>query len=134
MPETNRLKTIKEVKKKNYLLGELLKKKLLWRARAGAWGWERNYNKVGKLVLINITRLSAEISNIKRNAKRKRQNALKYHGQKESLFAQTLNVIDNLEVINCLKWIRKKLHNKGVEMVVEGFLYALKKKGIESKP
>ena len=78
-----------------------------------------------------VCRLSAEISNIqKRNAK-ERQDAAKYRSQ--SLAQNLLNVIDNLERAIASPSESEEAQNlkKGVEMVYEGFLYALKEEGIE---
>ena len=78
-----------------------------------------------------VYRLSAEISNIqKRNAK-ERQDAAKYRSQ--SLAQNLLNVIDNLERAIASPSESEEAQNlkKGVEMVYEGFLYALKEEGIE---
>ena len=78
-----------------------------------------------------VYRLSAEIANIqKRNAK-ERQDAAKYRSQ--SLAQNLLNVIDNLERAIASPSESEEAQNlkKGVEMVYEGFLYALKEEGIE---
>ena len=78
-----------------------------------------------------VYRLSAEISNIqKRNAK-ERQDAAKYRSQ--SLAQNLLNMIDNLERAIASPSESEEAQNlkKGVEMVYEGFLYALKEEGIE---
>lgn len=78
-----------------------------------------------------VYRLSAEIANIqKRNAK-ERQDAAKYRSQ--SLAQNLLNVIDNLERAIASPSESKEAKNlkKGIEMVYEGFLYALKEEGIE---
>ena len=78
-----------------------------------------------------VYRLSAEISNIqKRNAK-ERQDAAKYRSQ--SLAQNLLNVIDNLERAIASKSESEDAQNlkKGIEMVYESFLYALKEEGIE---
>ena len=78
-----------------------------------------------------VYRLSAEISNIqKRNAK-ERQDAAKYRSQ--SLAQNLLNVIDNLERAIASPSESEEAQNlkKGIEMVYEGFLYALKEEGIE---
>lgn len=78
-----------------------------------------------------VYRLSAEISNIqKRNAK-ERQDAAKYRSQ--SLAQNLLNVIDNLEraIASPSESEDAKNLKKGIEMVYESFLYALKEEGIE---
>ena len=78
-----------------------------------------------------VYRLSAEISNIqKRNAK-ERQDAAKYRSQ--SLAQNLLNVIDNLERAIASPSESEEAQNlkKGIEMVYESFLYALKEEGIE---
>ena len=78
-----------------------------------------------------VYRLSAEISNIqKRNAK-ERQDAAKYRSQ--SLAQNLLNVIDNLERAIASPSESEDAQNlkKGIEMVYESFLYALKEEGIE---
>ena len=78
-----------------------------------------------------VYRLSAEISNIqKRNAK-ERQDAAKYRSQ--SLAQNLLNVIDNLERAIASPSESEEAQNlkKGVEMVYEGFLYALTDDRIE---
>ena len=78
-----------------------------------------------------VYRLSAEIANIqKRNAK-ERQDAAKYRSQ--SLAQNLLNVIDNLEraIASPSESEEAKNLKKGIEMVYEGFLYALKEEGIE---
>ena len=78
-----------------------------------------------------VYRLSAEISNIqKRNAK-ERQDAAKYRSQ--SLAQNLLNVIDNLERAIASPSESEDAQNlkKGIEMVHESFLYALKEEGIE---
>ncbi len=78
-----------------------------------------------------VYRLSAEIANIqKRNAK-ERQDVAKYRSQ--SLAQNLLNVIDNLEraIASPSESEEAKNLKKGIEMVYEGFLYALKEEGIE---
>jgi len=66
----------------------------------------------------------------KRNAK-ERQDAAKYRSQ--SLAQNLLNVIDNLEraIASPSESEEAKNLKKGIEMVYEGFLYALKEEGIE---
>ena len=92
-----------------------------------------NEEKLQEVEKLNdqVYRLSAEISNIqKRNAK-ERQDAAKYRSQ--SLAQNLLNVIDNLERAIASPSESEEAQNlkKGVEMVYEGFLYALKEEGIE---
>lgn len=78
-----------------------------------------------------VYRLSAEISNIqKRNAK-ERQDAAKYRSQ--SLAQNLLSVIDNLERALDIPVEGEQALSlkKGIEMVHESLLFALKEEGIE---
>ena len=78
-----------------------------------------------------VFRLSAEIANIqKRNAK-ERQDAAKYRSQ--ALAQNLLSALDNLERALAVEVTEEQALNlkKGIEMVQESILYALKEEGVE---
>lgn len=128
--ETNEHNTKEELNKENVVTDETPQEEVTEETTTELTNEEKLQQEVEKLN-DQVYRLSAEISNIqKRNAK-ERQDAAKYRSQ--SLAQNLLNVIDNLERAIASPSESEEAQNlkKGVEMVYEGFLYALKEEGIE---
>ena len=128
--ETNEHNTKEELIKENVTTDKTPQEEVTEETTTELTNEEKLQQEVEKLN-DQVYRLSAEISNIqKRNAK-ERQDAAKYRSQ--SLAQNLLNVIDNLERAIASPSESEEAQNlkKGVEMVYEGFLYALKEEGIE---
>ena len=128
--ETNEQNTKEELIKENVVTDETPQEEVTEETTTELTNEEKLQQEVEKLN-DQVYRLSAEISNIqKRNAK-ERQDAAKYRSQ--SLAQNLLNVIDNLERAIASPSESEEAQNlkKGIEMVYEGFLYALKEEGIE---
>ena len=128
--ETNEHNTKEELIKENVVTDETPQEEVTEETKTELTNEEKLQQEVEKLN-DQVYRLSAEISNIqKRNAK-ERQDAAKYRSQ--SLAQNLLNVIDNLERAIASPSESEEAQNlkKGIEMVYEGFLYALKEEGIE---
>ena len=128
--ETNEQNTKEELKEEKIVADEAPQEEVTEETTTELTNEEKLQQEVEKLN-DQVYRLSAEISNIqKRNAK-ERQDAAKYRSQ--SLAQNLLNVIDNLERAIASPSESEEAQNlkKGVEMVYEGFLYALKEEGIE---
>lgn len=128
--ETNEHNTKEELNKENVVTDETPQEEVTEETTTELSNEEKLQQEVEKLN-DQVYRLSAEISNIqKRNAK-ERQDAAKYRSQ--SLAQNLLNVIDNLERAIASPSESEDVQNlkKGIEMVYESFLYALKEEGIE---
>ena len=128
--ETNEHNTKEELIKENVVTDETPQEEVTEETTTELSNEEKLQQEVERLN-DQVYRLSAEISNIqKRNAK-ERQDAAKYRSQ--SLAQNLLNVIDNLERAIASPSESEEAQNlkKGVEMVYESFLYALKEEGIE---
>ena len=128
--ETNEQQNNEELKEEKNVADEAPQEEVTEETTTELTNEEKLQQEVEKLN-DQVYRLSAEISNIqKRNAK-ERQEAAKYRSQ--SLAQNLLNVIDNLERAIASPSESEEDQNlkKGVEMVYEGFLYALKEEGIE---
>ena len=128
--ETNEQNTKKELIKENVVTDETPQEEVTEETTTELSNEEKLQQEVERLN-DQVYRLSAEISNIqKRNAK-ERQDAAKYRSQ--SLAQNLLNVIDNLERAIASPSESEDAQNlkKGIEMVYESFLYALKEEGIE---
>ena len=128
--ETNEHNTKEELNKENVVTDETPQEEVTEETTTELSNEEKLQQEVEKLN-DQVYRLSAEISNIqKRNAK-ERQDAAKYRSQ--SLAQNLLNVIDNLERAIASPSESEDAQNlkKGIEMVYESFLYALKEEGIE---
>lgn len=128
--ETNEQNIKEELNEENVVTDETPQEEVTEETTTELTNEEKLQQEVEKLN-DQVYRLSAEISNIqKRNAK-ERQDAAKYRSQ--SLAQNLLNVIDNLERAITSPSESEEAQNlkKGVEMVYEGFLYALKEEGIE---
>ena len=128
--ETNEHNTKEELNKENVVTDETPQEEVTEETTTELSNEEKLQQEVERLN-DKVYRLSAEISNIqKRNAK-ERQDAAKYRSQ--SLAQNLLNVIDNLERAIASPSESEEAQNlkKGVEMVYESFLYALKEEGIE---
>ena len=128
--ETNEQNIKEELNEENVVTDETPQEEVTEETKTELTNEEKLQQEVEKLN-DQVYRLSAEISNIqKRNAK-ERQDAAKYRSQ--SLAQNLLNVIDNLERAIASPSESEEAQNlkKGVEMVYEGFLYALKEEGIE---
>ena len=128
--ETNEHNTKEELIKENVVTDETPQEEVTEETTTELWNEEKLQQEVERLN-DQVYRLSAEISNIqKRNAK-ERQDAAKYRSQ--SLAQNLLNVIDNLERAIASPSESEDAQNlkKGIEMVYESFLYALKEEGIE---
>ena len=128
--ETNEQNNKEELKEEKIVADEAPQEEVTEETTTELSNEEKLQQEVEKLN-DQVYRLSAEISNIqKRNAK-ERQDAAKYRSQ--SLAQNLLNVIDNLERAIASPSESEEAQNlkKGVEMVYEGFLYALKEEGIE---
>ena len=128
--EANEQNTKEELKEEKNIADETPQEEVTEETTTELSNEEKLQQEVEKLSN-QVYRLSAEISNIqKRNAK-ERQDAAKYRSQ--SLAQNLLNVIDNLERAIASPSESEEAQNlkKGVEMVYEGFLYALKEEGIE---
>ncbi|WP_289014477.1 nucleotide exchange factor GrpE [uncultured Granulicatella sp.] len=128
--ETNELNTKEELIKENVVTDETPQEEVTEETTTELSNEEKLQQEVERLN-DQVYRLSAEISNIqKRNAK-ERQDAAKYRSQ--SLAQNLLNVIDNLEraIASPSESEDAKNLKKGIEMVYESFLYALKEEGIE---
>lgn len=128
--ETNEQNNKEELKEEKIVADEAPQEEVTEETKTELTNEEKLQQEVEKLN-DQVYRLSAEISNIqKRNAK-ERQDAAKYRSQ--SLAQNLLNVIDNLERAIASPSESEEAQNlkKGVEMVYEGFLYALKEEGIE---
>ena len=128
--ETNEHNTKEELIKENVVTDETPQEEVTEETTTELTNEEKLQQEVERLN-DQVYRLSAEISNIqKRNAK-ERQDAAKYRSQ--SLAQNLLNVIDNLERAIASPSESEEAQNlkKGIEMVYEGFLYALKEEGIE---
>ena len=128
--ETNEHNTKEELIKENVVTDETPQEEVTEETTTELSKEEKLQQEVEKLN-DQVYRLSAEISNIqKRNAK-ERQDAAKYRSQ--SLAQNLLNVIDNLERAIASPSESEDAQNlkKGIEMVYESFLYALKEEGIE---
>ena len=128
--ETNEQKNKEELKEEKVVADETPQEEVTEEKTTELSNEEKLQQEVERLNN-QVYRLSAEISNIqKRNAK-ERQDAAKYRSQ--SLAQNLLNVIDNLERAIASPSESEEAQNlkKGVEMVYEGFLYALKEEGIE---
>ena len=128
--ETNEHNTKEELIKENVVTDETPQEEVTEETTTELSNEEKLQQEVERLN-DQVYRLSAEISNIqKRNAK-ERQDAAKYRSQ--SLAQNLLNVIDNLERAIASPSESEDAQNlkKGIEMVYESFLYALKEEGIE---
>ena len=128
--ETNEQNNKEELKEEKIVADEAPQEEVTEETTTELTNEEKLQQEVEKLN-DQVYRLSAEISNIqKRNAK-ERQDAAKYRSQ--SLAQNLLNVIDNLERAIASPSESEEAQNlkKRVEMVYEGFLYALKEEGIE---
>lgn len=128
--ETNEQNTKEELKEEKIVADETPQEEVTEETTTELSNEEKLQQEVEKLN-DQVYRLSAEISNIqKRNAK-ERQDAAKYRSQ--SLAQNLLNVIDNLERAIASPSESEDAQNlkKGIEMVHESFLYALKEEGIE---
>ena len=128
--ETNEQNNKEELKEEKIVADEAPQEEVTEETKTELTNEEKLQQEVEKLN-DQVYRLSAEISNIqKRNAK-ERQDAAKYRSQ--SLAQNLLNVIDNLERAIASPSESEEAQNlkKGIEMVYEGFLYALKEEGIE---
>ena len=128
--ETNEQKNKEELKEEKVVADETPQEEVTEEKTTELSNEEKLQQEVERLNN-QVYRLSAEISNIqKRNAK-ERQDAAKYRSQ--SLAQNLLNVIDNLERAIASPSESEEAQNlkKGVEMVYESFLYALKEEGIE---
>ena len=128
--ETNEHNTKEELNKENVVTDETPQEEVTEETTTELSNEEKLQQEVERLN-DQVYRLSAEISNIqKRNAK-ERQDAAKYRSQ--SLAQNLLNVIDNLERAIASPSESEDAQNlkKGIEMVYESFLYALKEEGIE---
>ena len=128
--ETNEQNNKEELKEEKIVADEASQEEVTEETKTELTNEEKLQQEVERLN-DQVYRLSAEISNIqKRNAK-ERQDAAKYRSQ--SLAQNLLNVIDNLERAIASPSESEEAQNlkKGVEMVYEGFLYALKEEGIE---
>ena len=128
--ETNEQNNKEELKEEKIVADEAPQEEVTEETKTELTNEEKLQQEVEKLN-DQVYRLSAEISNIqKRNAK-ERQDAAKYRSQ--SLAQNLLNVIDNLEraIVSPSESEEAQNLKKGVEMVYEGFLYALKEEGIE---
>jgi grpE len=128
--ETNEQNTKEELKEEKIVADETPQEEVTEETTTELSNEEKLQQEVERLN-DQVYRLSAEISNIqKRNAK-ERQDAAKYRSQ--SLAQNLLNVIDNLERAIASPSESEEAQNlkKGVEMVYESFLYALKEEGIE---
>ena len=128
--ETNEHNTKEELNKENVVTDETPQEEVTEETTTELSNEEKLQQEVEKLN-DQVYRLSAEISNIqKRNAK-ERQDAAKYRSQ--TLAQNLLNVIDNLERAIASPSESEDAQNlkKGIEMVYESFLYALKEEGIE---
>ena len=128
--ETNEHNTKEELIKENVVTDETPQEEVTEETTTELSNEEKLQQEVERLN-DQVYRLSAEISNIqKRNAK-ERQDAAKYRSQ--SLAQNLLNVIDNLERAIASPSESEDAQNlkKGIEMVYERFLYALKEEGIE---
>ena len=128
--ETNEHNTKEELIKENVVTDETPQEEVTEETTTELTNEEKLQQEVERLN-DQVYRLSAEISNIqKRNAK-ERQDAAKYRSQ--TLAQNLLNVIDNLERAIASPSESEEAQNlkKGIEMVYEGFLYALKEEGIE---
>ena len=128
--ETNEHNTKEELNKENVVTDKTPQEEVTEETTTELSNEEKLQQEVERLN-DQVYRLSAEISNIqKRNAK-ERQDAAKYRSQ--SLAQNLLNVIDNLERAIASPSESEEAQNlkKGVEMVYESFLYALREEGIE---
>ena len=128
--ETNEQKNKEELKEEKVVADETPQEEVTEEKTTELSNEEKLQQEVERLN-DQVYRLSAEISNIqKRNAK-ERQDAAKYRSQ--SLAQNLLNVIDNLERAIASPSESEDAQNlkKGIEMVYESFLYALKEEGIE---
>ena len=128
--EINEQNTKEELKEEKIVADEAPQEEVTEETTTELTNEEKLQQEVEKLN-DQVYRLSAEISNIqKRNAK-ERQDAAKYRSQ--SLAQNLLNVIDNLERAIASPSESEDAQNlkKGIEMVYESFLYALKEEGIE---
>ena len=128
--ETNEQKNKEELKEEKVVADETPQEEVTEEKTTELSNEEKLQQEVERLN-DQVYRLSAEISNIqKRNAK-ERQDAAKYRSQ--SLAQNLLNVIDNLEraIASPSESEDAKNLKKGIEMVYESFLYALKEEGIE---
>lgn len=128
--ETNEQNTKEELKEEKIVADETPQEEVTEETTTELSNEEKLQQEVERLN-DQVYRLSAEISNIqKRNAK-ERQDAAKYRSQ--SLAQNLLNVIDNLERAIASPSESEDAQNlkKGIEMVHESFLYALKEEGIE---
>ena len=128
--ETNEHNTKEELIKENVVTDETPQEEVTEETTTELSNEEKLQQEVERLN-DQVYRLSAEISNIqKRNAK-ERQDVAKYRSQ--SLAQNLLNVIDNLERAIASPSESEDAQNlkKGIEMVYESFLYALKEEGIE---
>lgn len=128
--ETNEQNTKEELKEEKIVADETPQEEVTEEITTELSNEEKLQQEVERLN-DQVYRLSAEISNIqKRNAK-ERQDAAKYRSQ--SLAQNLLNVIDNLERAIASPSESEDAQNlkKGIEMVHESFLYALKEEGIE---
>lgn len=128
--ETNEHNTKEELIKENVVTDETPQEEVTEETTTELSNEEKLQQEVERLN-DQVYRLSAEISNIqKRNAK-ERQDAAKYRSQ--SLAQNLLNVIDNLERAIASPSESEDAQNlkKGIVMVYESFLYALKEEGIE---
>ena len=128
--ETNEHNTKEELIKENVVTDETPQEEVTEETTTELSNEEKLQQEVERLN-DQVYRLSAEISNIqKRNAK-ERQDAAKYRSQ--SLAQNLLNVIDNLERAIASPSESEDAQNlkKGIEMVYESFLYALKEDFIE---
>ena len=128
--ETNEEKNLKEEVKEEEVVSDETPQEETGEKTPELSNEEKLQQEVDKLN-DQVYRLSAEISNIqKRNAK-ERQDAAKYRSQ--SLAQNLLNVIDNLEraIASPSESEEAQTLKKGIEMVYEGFIHALKEEGVE---
>lgn len=128
--ETNEQQNKEELKEEKIVADEAPQEEVTEENTTELTNEEKLQQEVDKLN-DQVYRLSAEISNIqKRNAK-ERQDAAKYRSQ--SLAQNLLNVIDNLEraIDSPSESEEAQTLKKGIEMVYEGFIHALKEEGVE---
>lgn len=128
--ETNEQNTKEELKEEKIVADETPQEEVTEETTTELSNEEKLQQEVERLN-DQVYRLSAEISNIQKRNTKERQDAAKYRSQ--SLAQNLLNVIDNLERAIASPSESEDAQNlkKGIEMVYESFLYALKEEGIE---
>ena len=128
--ETNEQNTKEELKEEKIVADETPQEEVTEEITTELSNEEKLQQEVERLN-DQVYRLSAEISNIQKRNAIERQDAAKYRSQ--SLAQNLLNVIDNLERAIASPSESEDAQNlkKGIEMVYESFLYALKEEGIE---